>query len=61
MAVYYDIQRDNESGRWFFVIFGEQGEDVYESEPGFDSDQQAEGAALRWIADNLIGGDEDRR
>ena len=55
MPIHYDVQRDEDSGRWFFIVFTAPDEDVYESEPGFDSEEDADEAAVRWIAENLLG------
>lgn len=54
MTIRYGVIQDIETENWFFIIFGEKNEDVYESEPGFESEQEAAEAAVRWIADNLM-------
>jgi hypothetical protein len=54
MTINYDVLQDEDTGRWFFIIFTKVGEDVYESNPGFFSEEEAVHAALNWIANNLI-------
>ena len=54
MNINYSALQDTESGNWFFIIFGEKGDNVYECDPAFISESKAEEAALRWIADNLL-------
>jgi hypothetical protein len=53
MLIYYDAQQDADSGQWFFIVFSGPQQDVYESDPGFDSEQEACEAAVRWITENL--------
>jgi hypothetical protein len=54
MTINYDVLQDPDSNKWFFIIFGVPSGDVYESDAGFDSEGEAEDAAVRWIADNLL-------
>jgi hypothetical protein len=54
MDINYSVLRDTESGYWFFIVFGKIDDNVYECDPVFDSESEAEDAALRWIADNLL-------
>ena len=53
-TINYGVQQDEETDGWFFIIFTEQGEDVYESDPGFDSEEEAAESAVRWITDYLM-------
>jgi hypothetical protein len=54
MAINYDVLQNPDSAKWFFVIFGIPSGNVYESDADFGSEEEAEDAAVRWIADNLL-------
>lgn len=54
MPINYGVLRDVETDKWFFVVFGGEDGNVYESDPAFDSESEADVAALRWISDNLL-------
>ncbi|MEW5755329.1 MAG: hypothetical protein AB1810_03420 [Pseudomonadota bacterium] len=54
MAIHYDVLPDEETGLWFFIVFSDEDAYIYQSQPAFDSEEEAETNVLRWIADNLI-------
>ncbi len=59
MAIHYDVLPDEATGQWFFIVFSDEDAYIYQSQPAFVSEEEAETNVLRWIADNLLASPED--
>ncbi len=45
---------DSETSRWLFVVFGAGRQVVRESEPIYESDEEAKAAARDWLVQTML-------